>query len=492
MAKCLLRPSKGTKNGERQPGARRALFTLSCINALNFADRYVPAAVKTSMEEDLKINDWQSALPSMAMTAVFTVASLIFGLLADREVLDRRIILASGIAFWSFATALSGFAQDLQQLILFRSLVGVGEASFATVASPMITDFYPGPQRNRAFTIFGLSAPVGAAIGFGIGSMLGAHLGWRYAFFVCGFPGVMVAFTVLLLNDPPMGINDSEELNDDADTESESESSENEAPRKWFHEEKQLLGNKYFFLATMGSVAIQFALGGLTEWYPTFLVRFAEMPESMSGLVLSSSCVLSGIGGTVLGSKVADSVARRIGSGAYFLVPAVFMVPATALVAAAVNLKEQAPLIVALLMGETCFFSYQAPITALSMSVIPVHTRARGSSLQILLCHVLGDVISPPIIGKISTAASLRTGLQLTWVAVLVAGAIWAAGFACLAAPDIPIKPKSNDQGTLSSLLTRGMSCLENYCADDDNDEPNRAPNRSGCDTDEEKGDVFG
>eukprot|EP00434_Breviolum_minutum_P046036 symbB.v1.2.041433.t1/scaffold7629.1/size10152/1 len=211
----FLRPSKGTKNGERQPGARRALFTLSCINALNFADRYVPAAVKTSMEEELSINDWQSALPSMAMTAVFTVASLIFGLLADREVLDRRIILASGIAFWSFATALSGFSQDLDQLILFRSLVGVGEASFATVASPMIADFYPGPQRNRAYTIFGLSAPVGAAIGFGIGSMLGAHLGWRYAFFVCGFPGVMVAFTVLLLNDPPMGINDSEEFNEE-------------------------------------------------------------------------------------------------------------------------------------------------------------------------------------------------------------------------------------------------------------------------------------
>ena len=61
----------------------------------------------------------------------------------------------------------------------------------------------------------------------------------------------------------------------------------------------------------------------------------------------------------------------------------------------------------------------------------------------------------------------------------------------CEAAPDIPIKPKSNDQGTLSSLLTRGMSCLENYC-DDDIDEPNRAPNHSDCDTDEEKGDVFG
>lgn len=72
--------------------------------------------------------------------------------------MDRRLILAGGIAFWSLATALAGFAQDLTQLILFRSLVGVGEAAFATIASPMIADFYPGSQRNRAYTIFGLSA----------------------------------------------------------------------------------------------------------------------------------------------------------------------------------------------------------------------------------------------------------------------------------------------------------------------------------------------
>lgn len=469
MTKCLvLRPQRGTKHGERQPGARCALFTLSCINALNFADRYVPAAVKTSMEKDLQINDWQSALPSMAMTAVFTVASLIFGFLADREILDRRIILASGIAFWSFATALAGFAQDLIQLVVFRALVGVGEAAFATIASPMIADFYPGPQRNRAYTIFGLSAPVGAAIGFGIGSMLGAHLGWRYAFFVCGFPGVMVAFSALVLNDPPMGINDDAEDPMHLEDSESDESSESDAPKRWFQEEKQLLGNVYFFLATMGSVAIQFALGGLTEWYPTFLVRFAEMPESMSGLVLSGSCIISGIGGTVLGSKVADSAARRIGSGAYFLVPAAFMVPATALVALSVNLKEKLPLIIALVLGETCFFSYQAPITALSMSVIPVHTRARGSSLQILLCHVLGDVISPPIIGKISVSSSLRVALQLPWVAVLIAGLTWGAGYFCLAPPPMEIKPKANDQGTLCVLLHRGISCLDHFCDDSD------------------------
>ncbi|CAJ1420660.1 unnamed protein product [Effrenium voratum] len=426
MAWGILKPSKSGCPGERQPGSRQALFTLSCINALNFADRYVPAAVKTNLEKDLGLDDWQSALPSMAMTVVFTVFSMVFGLLADRQLVDRRVLLASGIAFWSFATALGGYAQNLQQLILFRALVGVGEAAFATVASPMLADFYPGPQRNRAYTFFGLSAPLGAAIGFGIGSCMGSQLGWRCAFFVCGFPGIAIAFTVLLLNDPPRGINDEAFEEDELSTTSSSEGSTELSleTRRCLHEEMELLSNPHFALATAGTVAIQFAIGGLSEWYPTFLQRYAGMKQAYAGLTLSASCVLSGIGGTVLGSKVADLMAQQIGSKAYFLVPAVFMLPGAILTAFAVNL-------------------------------------GRGSSLQILLCHVLGDVISPPIIGAIADVRGLRTGLQLCWVAVLVAGFMWGCGYKCLTAPPISIKPKPQDSGTIGYILSRGKTWLD-------------------------------
>ena len=93
-------------------------------------------------------------------------------------------------------------------------------------------------------------------------------------------------------------------------------------------------------------------------------------------------------------SQVADSAARRLpwlGSSAYFIVPAAFMLPGSALIAAAVNVSDPTALVVSLVIGQTCFFTYMAPIAALSMSVIPVHSRARGSSLQILLCHALGQ-----------------------------------------------------------------------------------------------------
>ena len=464
----ILRPPLRGVPGERQPGSRHALFTLSCINALNFADRYVPASVKPQIEKDLGLSDWESAMPAMAMTAVFTAASLVFGLLADRECVDRRLLLASGIGFWSLATALGGFAQDLTQLVLFRSLVGVGEASFATVASPMIADFYPGPQRNRAFTIFSMSAPVGAALGFGMGSMLGQNLGWRTAFFACGFPGILVATSVLFLNDPPMGVNDELEdpMNLDEESSDDEDSEESQPVRRdcaFLREGWVLLSNPFFLSATLGSVAISFAVGGLTEWYPTFLYRYSDLSQAMSGMVLSGSCVISGFGGTVLGGKVADSAARRcsMGSSAYFLVPACFVMPGAVLIAVAVNYLETWSLVVCLIFGQTFFFAYQAPIAALSMSVIPVHSRARGSSLQILLCHVLGDVISPPIIGHISDVANLQLGLQVIWVAVLVAGLSWFVGYCCLGRPPMVVVPKQpKDSGTIRFILQRGMSSV--------------------------------
>lgn len=55
---------KRRTSGIRQPGARIALITLTAINFLNFADRYVPSAVKSLIQLDLGLNDFQTSLPS--------------------------------------------------------------------------------------------------------------------------------------------------------------------------------------------------------------------------------------------------------------------------------------------------------------------------------------------------------------------------------------------------------------------------------------------
>ena len=232
----------------RQEGARAALLALTAINLLNFADRYVASSVKELIKADLGLTDTETALPASGMVLVYMVSAVCFGLLNDREAFDRRALLAGGVAFWSLATAAAALAQDLGTLVALRSLVGVGEAAYGTIAPAYLADFYPPRERNVVFGVFYLAIPVGGALGFGVGAVVGEALGWRTAFMVggemhesstsslllapdrsvlivawgghdatsfhhawfqvCGLPGLLAAGAVLRLNDPPRGEND--------------------------------------------------------------------------------------------------------------------------------------------------------------------------------------------------------------------------------------------------------------------------------------------
>lgn len=76
---------------ERQYGARNALLVLTAMNMLNYADRYVPSAVKQLIIDDLGISDFESSLPTTGMIVTYMIFAMIFGYLSDRQLVDRRV-----------------------------------------------------------------------------------------------------------------------------------------------------------------------------------------------------------------------------------------------------------------------------------------------------------------------------------------------------------------------------------------------------------------
>ncbi len=94
------------------------------------------------------------------------------------------MILCGAIVLWSLATGLAGLSTGIVTLVVIRSLVGVGEAAYGTICPSMLCDFYPKGDRNVVFGIYYLAVPVGGALGFGIGAVLGAAASWRTAFLV--------------------------------------------------------------------------------------------------------------------------------------------------------------------------------------------------------------------------------------------------------------------------------------------------------------------
>src|SRR5262249_43603671 len=115
----------------------------------------------------------------------------------------RTRLLALGVAVWSLATVASGMATGTWSLLAARAVVGVGEASYATIAPTIIDDIAPPTRKGRWLAIFFAASPIGSALGYFPGALVEPRLGWRASLFVAGGPGLALALGCLLLTEPP-------------------------------------------------------------------------------------------------------------------------------------------------------------------------------------------------------------------------------------------------------------------------------------------------
>src|ERR1700734_1210293 len=165
--------------------AGAALAVLTFINLFNYLDRYVLSTLVESLRRsELHLNDTQAASLMSGFLIVFALVGPIFGSLGDRR--SRPRLIAFGVACWSVATALSGFAWNFASLFVARASVGVGEAAYVTIGPSLLSDYFPRNQRGRVMAIFFCAIPVGSALGYVVGGLMDVHFGWRVAFFVAG------------------------------------------------------------------------------------------------------------------------------------------------------------------------------------------------------------------------------------------------------------------------------------------------------------------
>src|SRR5437762_1011983 len=196
-----MRPAESQNAAHR--AARYALGVVTLLNFLNYIDRFILAAVLPRVKTELVLTDFQLGLLANAFLIAYFVTSPIFGILGDR--LSRPRLMAAGVSAWSVATAAAGLTRNFTQLLGARAWVGVGEAAYATISPALLSDYFPRAQRGRAFAIFYVAIPVGAAAGFLLGGALEHAFGWRSAFYAVGFPGIAMSLLALRLSDPPRG-----------------------------------------------------------------------------------------------------------------------------------------------------------------------------------------------------------------------------------------------------------------------------------------------
>lgn len=384
-----------------------ALALLTALNLLNYTDRYVLAGVQPLVQRAFHVNDERIGALTFAFFVTYMLAAPLTGWMGDR--FPRKPLILAGALLWSALTISTALVHTFGQLYLRHALVGIGEASFGIYAPALLSDYWPPEQRNRILTIFYLSLPVGAALGYIVGGTLGQAYGWRVPFYVSAIPGFFVALLVLIfMCEPQRGATEPLTPTPDRATLA------------------GLMRNPAYWTATLGMAMMVFSLGGISVWMPTFLYRHGHYSLAGASQILGAITVVDGIAGTWLGGWLAQRWLRRNKAALYLL--SAWSVLLAAPFALLTFYGPRTAMVPSLAIAEFLLFLNTGPLNAAIVNAVAAPVRSTAIAIELFMIHALGDAPSPRIIGWVSDHSSLRAGLAITLITLLASAILIFAG----------------------------------------------------------------
>ncbi|XP_067866181.1 protein spinster homolog 3-like [Heterodontus francisci] len=379
-----------------------AVAILFLINLLNYIDRYIIAGILVGIQDYFKINDSSAGLLQTVFICSYMILAPLFGYLGDRY--NRKILMCIGIFIWCIVTLAGSFITQsyFWLLIVCRAFVGIGEASYSTIAPTIIADLYVGDKRTLMISIFYIAIPVGSGLGYILGSGVMKLTGdWHWAMRVTPCMGLLVfLLLIFLVPNPPRGA-------------SEDHTDSPHSRTSWLQDLKYLSKNWSFMLSSFGTAAVTFTTGALGFWAPLFLLRAQAThgsPQhtannSQDSLIFGAITCVTGIIGIGIGA-VTSKYFKKKNPRADPLICAVGMLSSAPCLFLIIVLAKHsiAMAYFFVFLGEI-FLALNWAIAADILLYIVIPTRRSiAEAVQITICHVLGDASSPYIIGIISDA----------------------------------------------------------------------------------------
>uniref|UniRef100_A0A8D2Q7M6 Sphingolipid transporter 2 n=1 Tax=Varanus komodoensis TaxID=61221 RepID=A0A8D2Q7M6_VARKO len=361
-----------------------------------------------------------SLSPPAVFICSFMVAAPIFGYLGDR--FNRKIILSCGIFFWSAVTFSSSFIteQYFWLFVLSRGLVGIGEASYSTIAPTIIGDLFTKNTRTLMLSVFYFAIPLGSGLGYITGSSVKQAAGhWHWALRVSKRPPFPVSCACLnVLNE---GLHLFCKIARRFASHGMAAAGLLCSPHLF-----RLFSRSYVF-SSLATSAVSFATGALGMWIPLYLHR-AQVVQKTAETCTSQPCgtkdslifgaitcftgflgVITGAGATKwcrLKTQRADPLVCAVGMlGSAIFTCLIFVAAKSSIVGA----------YVCIFIGETLLFSNWAITADILMYVVIPTRRATAVALQSFTSHLLGDAGSPYLIGFISDVIQQSTKESPLW-----------------------------------------------------------------------------
>ncbi|KAI4296486.1 hypothetical protein L6164_036439 [Bauhinia variegata] len=413
----------------------------------------------TGIQGDFNLSNFEDGILSSAFMVGLLVASPIFASLA-KSVIPFRLI-GVGLLVWTVAIVGCGVSQNFWSIVICRMFVGIGEASFISLAAPFIDDNAPPAKKTAWLAIFYMCIPAGYALGYIVGGLIGDHFGWRIAFFVEAV--LMVPFVVLGFCVNPLQLKgfvpaesksalaaetnvspvqeDVEDSNGNDDTLSfkaefrdkgSHEPSMSKSSTKildeismFFKDMKVLLLDKVYVVNVLGYIAYNFVIGAYSYWGPKAGKSIYNMEDA--DIIFGGITVLCGIVGALAGGFILDSLTNTISNAFKVLSTATFI--GAAFCFGAFCFRNMYGFLALFAIGELFIFATQGPVNFVCLHCVKPSLRPLSMAMSTVAIHIFGDVPSSPLVGVLQDRINnwRRTALILTTI-FFPAAVLWFIG----------------------------------------------------------------
>ncbi len=409
---------------------RYAMWLLLIIYVLNFVDRQVINILAEPIKLELELSDTQLGLMTgLAFAIFYTVLGIPIARYADRA--NRPRIIAVSLAVWSGFTALSGVAQNYTQLVLARIGVGVGEAGCTPPAHSLISDIHPKEKRASALAFYSLGVPIGAVLGTIAGGTMADAFGWRWAFVICGLPGLIIALIAFFTMVEPRARQAAASIKTAA---AASTATVGEVLRL-------LLGKRTFWFIAFAAAIKAFIGYGHAPFTASFFLRthgeeiagmaayFGMGSLGFLSIFLGLIAGLGGVIGTLLGGRIADKYGR-IDYRHWVGIPglaSLIVIPIFVIAMLAPSAMIAIPLFgINAILGTLWY----GPVYATAQSIAPAHMRAVTSAILLFVINLIGLGLGPLVVGGLSDLFNtglgygVAEGLRWALIVSALAGAL--------------------------------------------------------------------
>lgn len=363
-----------------------------------FLDRMSQLYLAPYFAPEFHLSEAQVGLLASVVAVSWAVSALFFGAVSDR--FGRRAVLIPGVLIFSLLSWLSGTAQTFGELLVIRALMGVAEGPCWTVINAINEETSDPTHRGRNV---GIVVSAAALIGLFVAPILttqvAAHVGWRWAFFVSGAPGLLMAFLIWKFVKEPQRNMDGDKAHSHAQ------------PIAGY---LSILKFPNVWLCCMGAAGFMGWLFLQNVFAPLYITEAAHQPGTTAGFLMGAAGLGSFFIGLALPS-LSDRVSRKsvllISAALSAILPLALCVPSlyghlwilAAILFCTQGGQAMAALVVVLMPAES----------------VPPQFIATAIGMTTLVGEILGGALAPTLGGAVAEKHGLAAPLWMASACML-------------------------------------------------------------------------